>query len=60
MDVHELLAKLAGQEEEGAEKFILPERELRRIINKAKEILMEESNVQPVIAPVSICGDIHG
>ena len=27
---------------------------------KAKEILQTESNVQPVAAPVTICGDIHG
>ena len=27
---------------------------------KAKEILVEESNVQPVQAPVNVCGDIHG
>jgi hypothetical protein len=25
-----------------------------------KEYLLEESNVQPVPAPVTICGDIHG
>jgi len=25
-----------------------------------KEILMEESNVQPVNSPVTVCGDIHG
>jgi diadenosine tetraphosphatase ApaH/serine/threonine PP2A family protein phosphatase len=25
-----------------------------------KELLLEESNVQPVAAPVTICGDIHG
>ncbi len=24
------------------------------------EILMEESNVQPVNAPVTVCGDVHG
>ena len=27
---------------------------------QAKEILREESNVQPVSAPVTVCGDIHG
>ena len=39
---------------------ILPERDLRRICEKVKELLIEESNVQPVCAPVTICGDIHG
>jgi len=30
------------------------------LCQKAMEILMEESNVQRVDAPVTICGDIHG
>jgi serine/threonine-protein phosphatase 2A catalytic subunit len=38
----------------------LPEPEVRALCEKAKEILMEESNVQPVKSPVTICGDIHG
>ena len=25
-----------------------------------KDLLVEESNVQPVQAPVTVCGDIHG
>jgi hypothetical protein len=28
--------------------------------SQVKEILMEESNVQPVNSPVTVCGDIHG
>ena len=38
----------------------LTERDLRIVCEKVKEIFMEESNVQPVRAPVIICGDIHG
>ncbi|PPD90728.1 hypothetical protein GOBAR_DD12345 [Gossypium barbadense] len=33
---------------------------VRALCDKAKEILMDESNVQPVKSPVTICGDIHG
>ena len=29
-------------------------------ILQVKEILIEESNVQPVNSPVTVCGDIHG
>ena len=47
----------------------LPEKDLRMLCEKVrsppltpqvKEILIEENNVQPVRAPVTICGDIHG
>ncbi|KAG6395087.1 hypothetical protein SASPL_145679 [Salvia splendens] len=38
----------------------LSEPDVRTLCEKAKEILMEESNVQPVRSPVTICGDIHG
>eukprot|EP00344_Euplotes_crassus_P011904 CAMPEP_0196995038 /NCGR_PEP_ID=MMETSP1380-20130617/1236_1 /TAXON_ID=5936 /ORGANISM="Euplotes crassus, Strain CT5" /LENGTH=289 /DNA_ID=CAMNT_0042410599 /DNA_START=61 /DNA_END=931 /DNA_ORIENTATION=+ len=37
-----------------------PEKDLRVLCEKVKEILIEENNVQPVSAPVTICGDIHG
>lgn len=30
------------------------------LLPQAKEILQEEDNVQPVAAPVTVCGDIHG
>ena len=39
---------------------ILTERELRIVCERAKDLLIEESNVQPVKAPVTIVGDIHG
>ncbi|KAI9227861.1 MAG: Metallo-dependent phosphatase-like protein [Piptocephalis tieghemiana] len=38
----------------------LPEADMKRLCEKVKELLMEESNVQPVQSPVTICGDIHG
>ncbi|KAL5155632.1 Serine/threonine-protein phosphatase PP2A catalytic subunit [Glycine soja] len=38
----------------------LSEQQVRGLCEKAKEILMDESNVQPVKSPVTICGDIHG
>ena len=38
----------------------LPESQIKILCDKAKEILINESNVQQVRAPVTICGDIHG
>lgn len=38
----------------------LPEQDLKRLCEHVKEYLLEESNVQPVNSPVTICGDIHG
>ncbi|KAJ8431679.1 hypothetical protein Cgig2_007501 [Carnegiea gigantea] len=38
----------------------LKESEVKALCFKAMEILVEESNVQRVDAPVTICGDIHG
>lgn len=39
---------------------IIKESEVKALCAKAREILIEESNVQRVDAPVTICGDIHG
>ena len=39
---------------------ILSERDLKSLCEKVKEIMIEESNVQPISAPVIVCGDIHG
>ncbi|KAF8538851.1 Metallo-dependent phosphatase-like protein [Trichophaea hybrida] len=38
----------------------IPESAVRELCYKARELLIEESNVQIVDAPVTICGDIHG
>ena len=53
MDIDRCIADLK-------EGRILTEKVLRRCCEKVKELLIEESNVQPVSAPVTICGDIHG
>lgn len=42
------------------EKQLLHEALIREICEKAKEVLMRESNVVHVSAPVTVVGDIHG
>ena len=39
---------------------LLSENEVLALCDKAREILIEESNVQPVKCPVTVCGDVHG
>ncbi|TFY81738.1 hypothetical protein EWM64_g2278 [Hericium alpestre] len=38
----------------------LPEADMKVLCDRVRNILMEESNIQPVSTPVTICGDIHG
>ncbi|KAG1789626.1 Metallo-dependent phosphatase-like protein [Suillus fuscotomentosus] len=38
----------------------ISEEQVKRLCFKAREILIEEANVQVVDSPVTICGDIHG
>uniref|UniRef100_A0A1A9X5C3 Serine/threonine-protein phosphatase n=1 Tax=Glossina brevipalpis TaxID=37001 RepID=A0A1A9X5C3_9MUSC len=38
----------------------LQENDLKKLCDGVCEILMEESNIQPVSTPVTVCGDIHG
>ena len=38
----------------------ISESEVKSLCEKAKELLMEESNVELIYSPVTICGDIHG
>jgi serine/threonine-protein phosphatase 4 catalytic subunit len=42
-------------------EYKLPsESEIEELCSKVKEILAEESNIQKIKSPVTICGDIHG
>ena len=38
----------------------LTEHDLKILCDKVRELLSEESNVQPISVPVIVCGDIHG
>ena len=38
----------------------LPEPDMKILCERVRSILLEESNIQPVSSPVTICGDIHG
>eukprot|EP00122_Pirum_gemmata_P019944 Pgem_evm1s18656 len=38
----------------------LSEDQVKALCDKAKEILVSESNVQAVRCPVTVCGDVHG
>eukprot|EP00300_Choanocystis_sp_HF-7_P027473 c32591_g1_i1.p1 GENE.c32591_g1_i1~~c32591_g1_i1.p1 ORF type:complete len:324 (+),score=53.34 c32591_g1_i1:36-974(+) len=51
LDAH--LAKLRRGE-------LINEAEVKALCMKAREILVEEGNVQRVDSPVTVCGDIHG
>ena len=38
----------------------LSESDMKALCSRVRTLLMEESNIQPVSSPVTICGDIHG
>ncbi|KAK4052281.1 sporulation-induced protein [Microbotryomycetes sp. JL221] len=38
----------------------LPESAMKHLCSVVRTLLIEESNVQPVTSPVTVCGDIHG
>lgn len=38
----------------------IKESEVRDLCNMAKDILIDESNIQTIYTPITICGDIHG
>ncbi|DBA85427.1 hypothetical protein WJX79_008449 [Trebouxia sp. C0005] len=53
-------ASLDAQIEQLMKCSPLAEQDVKALCEKAREILVEESNVQPVKCPVTVCGDIHG
>lgn len=38
----------------------LPENDWKKLCDLVCDLLLEESNIQPVSSPVTVCGDIHG
>ncbi|KAF0987274.1 hypothetical protein HZS_7311, partial [Henneguya salminicola] len=55
----------SGQLDEWIDKItkdciILSKLDVCFLIDKAREIFIEEANVRPVSTPVTVCGDIHG
>jgi len=52
-DLDQWIAKLLNCE-------ILSDTQVKDLCIKAREILVDESNVQRVDSPVTICGDVHG
>ena len=53
LDIDQLIAK-------AYDKQLLTENEIKLICEKAKEVLINESNVRQVQTPVTLVGDIHG
>lgn len=54
------MSQLDKQIEQLRRGEIISELEVKHLCSKAREILVEEGNVQRVDSPVTICGDIHG
>lgn len=59
-DTPEGLKQLDAQIEQLLGCQLLPEKDIKQLCAKAKEVLIRETNVQPVRTPVTICGDVHG
>eukprot|EP00054_Salpingoeca_dolichothecata_P019715 m.122903 g.122903 ORF g.122903 m.122903 type:complete len:313 (-) comp23364_c0_seq1:21-959(-) len=60
MDVIEECSDLDQQIESLRNCKIITEKQVEQLCRKAREIFLEESNVQVVDSPVTVCGDIHG
>jgi serine/threonine-protein phosphatase 2A catalytic subunit len=60
MDASGSIIEIDSQIELLLKREKLSEEDVKRLCEKAKDILQHESNVAPVDCPVTICGDIHG
>ncbi|CDK29126.1 unnamed protein product [Kuraishia capsulata CBS 1993] len=40
--------------------IVIPENDVRQLCFLSQELLMQESNIQLIDTPITICGDIHG
>jgi serine/threonine-protein phosphatase 4 catalytic subunit len=38
----------------------IKEADVQKLCNKARDIFIEECNIQNIYSPITICGDIHG
>lgn len=52
-NLDDLIEQLKGGER-------IPEMEVQKLCQQAKDILKDERNIVKVSSPVTICGDIHG
>ena len=57
---HHTNSNLDSQIEKLKKCQYISENEVKDLCDKAKELFIEESNVQCIDAPITICGDIHG
>lgn len=54
------IAHVDGMIDQLAQCKPLDEKDVKLLCDRAKDILKEEKNVQPVRVPVTVVGDIHG
>ena len=59
-EIKMIISELDRQIEQLKRCEYIKEAEVKVLCAQAREILVEESNVQRIEAPVTICGDIHG
>ncbi len=54
------IVRLMGAKDENAKTFCLQITEITALCQRVRNLLLEESSLVEIDAPVNICGDIHG